>query len=35
MGGGGGGTELAGEFTFLYRKGNENHELEQVSLHIR
>jgi hypothetical protein len=23
----GGGTEPAGEYTFLYRKGNENHEL--------
>jgi exonuclease III len=23
----GGGTEPAGEYTFFYRKGNENHEL--------
>jgi exonuclease III len=23
----GGGTERAGEYTFFYRKGNENHEL--------
>jgi hypothetical protein len=27
----GGGTELAGEYTFFYRKGNENHELDTVS----
>jgi hypothetical protein len=24
---GGGGTEPAGEYTFFYRKGSENHEL--------
>jgi hypothetical protein len=26
----GGGTELAGEYTFFYGKGNENHELGTV-----
>jgi hypothetical protein len=25
-----GGTELAGEYTFFYRRGNENHELGTV-----
>jgi hypothetical protein len=32
---GGSGTEPAGEYTFFYRKGNENHELAQVFLRIR
>jgi hypothetical protein len=31
----GGGTEPAGEYTFLYRKGNENHELGTGILCIR
>jgi hypothetical protein len=32
----GGATESAGEYTFLYRKGNENHELGTgVILHKR
>jgi hypothetical protein len=26
----GGGTEPAGEYTFFYGKGNENHELDTV-----
>jgi hypothetical protein len=32
---GGGGTEPAGEYTFSYGKGNENHELGIVFLYIR
>jgi hypothetical protein len=31
----GGGTEPAGEYTFFYRKGNENHELRTGFLCIR
>jgi hypothetical protein len=31
----GGGTEPAGEYTFLYGKGNENHELGTGFLCIR
>jgi hypothetical protein len=31
----GGGTEPAGEYTFFYRKGNENHELGTGFLCIR
>jgi hypothetical protein len=31
----GGGTEPAGEYTFFYRKGNDNHELGAVFLCIR
>jgi hypothetical protein len=31
----GGGTEPAGEYTFFYGKGNENHELCTVFLCIR
>jgi hypothetical protein len=31
----GGGTEPAGEYTFLYRKENENHELGTGYLCIR
>jgi hypothetical protein len=30
-----GGTELAGEYTYLYGKGNENHELGTGSLCIK
>jgi hypothetical protein len=32
---GGGGTEPAGEYTFFYGKGTENHELGTVFLYIR
>jgi hypothetical protein len=32
---GGGGTEPAGEYTFSYGKGNENHELGTVFLCIK
>jgi hypothetical protein len=31
----GGGTEPAGEYTFLYEKGQGKHELHTVSLRIR
>jgi hypothetical protein len=31
----GGGTEPAGEYTFFYGKGNENHELRTVFSYIR
>jgi hypothetical protein len=31
----GGGTEPAGEYTFFYEKGNENHELGKVYFCIR
>jgi hypothetical protein len=31
----GGGTEPAGEYTFFYGKGNENHELGTCFLYIR
>jgi hypothetical protein len=31
----GGGTEPAGEYTFFYRKGNENHELGTGFKYIR
>jgi hypothetical protein len=31
----GGGTEPAGEYTFMYGKGNENHELGTGFLYIR
>jgi hypothetical protein len=30
-----GGTEPAGEYTFFYGKGNENHELGTVFLYIK
>jgi hypothetical protein len=30
-----GGTEPAGEYTFFYEKGNENHELVQFFSYIR
>jgi hypothetical protein len=30
-----GGTELAGEYTFFYGKGNEKHELGRGFLYIR
>jgi hypothetical protein len=31
----GGGTETAGEYTFVYGKGNENHELGTGLLHTQ
>jgi hypothetical protein len=31
----GGGTELTGEYTFFYGKGNEDHELHTLFLCIR